>query len=855
MATYTIQTSFAAGELSPALYARVDLAKYHSGAALLRNFLVDYRGGASTRGGSRFLGIADSVGRPRLLPFQFSTEAAYALLFGDHFIWFISNGAILLDDDGAPIELESPYTSADFPLLKYVQSADVMTLTHPMYPPYNLTRTGPDTFILEQDVIGPVIEAPSGVVATAVGGTGTTQRYSYIVTAVGPDDEESSISTPVFVDNDTLDQDAGKVNRIEWTGQASAVSYNIYKVGQFPATQPSPTVFGFIGSSIAPVFIDNNIAPDFSATPPQFADPFSPGQVASITVGVSTSTFTGEAFEPLTFTGDGAGAVGYGIVDPATGNIIGAWLVNPGKGYSHVTVADSSGLTAYTAVVGQQGGTYPFACGYFNQRRVFGGTTNFPESFVMSQPGLYNNFDTSPIVKDSDAITANIASRQVNAIKSFTAVANGLIVLTTGAGFLVTGGGSANQAVTPSNITAYPQPSSGCNDLEPLVINQDVLYAQNRGAVVRDLAFNFYIQSYAGTDRSVLASHLFTGFELQEWAYSEEPFRLVPTVRSDGVLLIFTYVPEQEIFAWTHYDTNGFFLSVCSIPEGNVNAIYVVVERNTGSGKPNLFYIERMDDRLWPTAQDTWCLDSALALPPVFPQASVALDNGTDPNSIRVFADSAIFTANDVGKSFWAGGGWAKITEFVSTSILQGDIYKSFPKFTDNPGGLFVPYAPEQWELRPNVTHISGLDHLEGQVVMATIDGTAAGPFTVTNGSVTLPFSGSKVVVGLGYQCQLQTLKLDLGDPTIQAKRKQISGATLRVNDSIGLSFGPTFARLAPMKELISPYPSSFISDDAIGRTYSQWDKAGQLCIQQDLPLPATVLGIIFEVLVGDTQR
>ena len=39
--------------------------------------------------------------------------------------------------------LATPYATADLPLLKYVQSADTMTLTHPSYAPRNLTRTGP----------------------------------------------------------------------------------------------------------------------------------------------------------------------------------------------------------------------------------------------------------------------------------------------------------------------------------------------------------------------------------------------------------------------------------------------------------------------------------------------------------------------------------------------------------------------------------------------------------------------------------------------------------------------------------------------------------------------------------------
>ena len=51
-----IQTSFAAGEIAPSLYARVDLAKYHIAAKLLRNFFVWVHDGASNRTGTMFVG-------------------------------------------------------------------------------------------------------------------------------------------------------------------------------------------------------------------------------------------------------------------------------------------------------------------------------------------------------------------------------------------------------------------------------------------------------------------------------------------------------------------------------------------------------------------------------------------------------------------------------------------------------------------------------------------------------------------------------------------------------------------------------------------------------------------------------
>jgi hypothetical protein len=80
MAEQHIQASFNSGEWSPKLYSRVDLAKYKSGAALLQNWFVDYRGGASTRTGTKYvLQCYKSATAVRLIPFQASFTVGFVL--------------------------------------------------------------------------------------------------------------------------------------------------------------------------------------------------------------------------------------------------------------------------------------------------------------------------------------------------------------------------------------------------------------------------------------------------------------------------------------------------------------------------------------------------------------------------------------------------------------------------------------------------------------------------------------------------------------------------------------------------------------------------------------------------------
>ena len=234
---------------------------------------------------------------------------------------------------------------------------------------------------------------------------------------------------------------------------------------------------------------------------------------------------------------------------------------------------------------------------YFQQRKIFGGGNTNPDTLWMTQPGAFTNMDTSNPSQATDAITISIANRQVNAVTQLVSV-NALLALTASGAFKISGG-AQGAPITPSQIVAAPQAYNGCSDVPPIVINNDILYVSAKGARVRDLAYNFYADIYTGSDMTVLSPHLFFGHQILEWAYVEEPFNLVWAVREDGILLGFTYLKEQDIYAWTRHDTQGAFLSVASIAEGPEDAAYVIVSRTipgVNGGNP-VQYVERFHSR------------------------------------------------------------------------------------------------------------------------------------------------------------------------------------------------------------------------------------------------------------------
>ncbi len=149
MAKQSVQriNNFTAGELSPRLDSRVDLAKYYNGCRTLQNFLLHPQGGAFRRPGLQYIAeVPNSNNITRLIPFKYSDTDAYILEFSDLLIRFYRTVSgvpgIILDDDGTTITtLVSPYSSSELAELQKAQTGDVMYSTHPDYKQRRLVRT------------------------------------------------------------------------------------------------------------------------------------------------------------------------------------------------------------------------------------------------------------------------------------------------------------------------------------------------------------------------------------------------------------------------------------------------------------------------------------------------------------------------------------------------------------------------------------------------------------------------------------------------------------------------------------------------------------------------------------------
>lgn len=946
MPTPVIQPSFGSGEISPSLWGRVDLAKYRVGAAKLRNFFVDYKGGATSRPGMKFVGKAfNSNYDVRLVRFQFNTEQTYVLEFGHLYIRVIKDGGYVLETAknitaitqanpgvvtsaahgfangdwvylsaiGGMTQLNSNtyevanvtantftlksiytgvavntssftaytaggtaaryytvttnYEGIDLALLKFTQSADVLTITHPEYEPGDLTRTGHASWILNVISIGSSLNTPTNLTVTTAA-AGTT-NYSYQVTAVSQGNEES---IPTNAKDDTGADYTTTSNslKIGWSRVTGAQFYNVYRA---PLARQSNLVpigaqHGLIGSTFGNEFVDSNIQPDYTITPPLNYNPFANGAISDYTIAAAGAGYVQASTSISVADPNGSGVLLLPVIKG--GALVGVIIKAAGKNYTApvVTVTGVGAGAAVTLTMTPLTGNNPSVSCYFQQRKWYAAPANYPETIFASKPGAFTNFDYSSPINSGDSIENVLASQEVNDIRWLVPMQGGLVVLT-GAGAWQISGGSDGAPITATGIKAEPQAFNGCAQVQPLVVGYDILYVQAKGSVVRDLSYNFFVNVYTGTDLTILSNHLFAPYEITEWVWAEEPHKLVWAVRSDGTLLSCAFLKEQEVVAWSPHDTQGLVTSITSIQEGIEDVVYMVVERLIGGVKVK--YIEKLTSRTidlkqqmvamesdepWrynTFAEDAFCVDSGLTN--TLSGRGGTLNASSTSGAVILTNSTSVFTIADIGSVIRCMKGVVDVTGYTSGFVVTGT-WRMYP--TEVYPETTTPIPTEDWTIQAPFTSISGLDHLEGQTVKILGDGSVFPDKVVTNGTVAVNQSISRVVVGLGFTAQLQTLDLELesAPKTIQGKRKKLSQMTVKVAATRGLSYGPAFDALAEVKDRTFGVPLGMpiplLTGQFTVNNAAQWDVEGRVCIEQSYPLPAAILAVAPDVDVGN---
>ncbi len=745
----------------------------------------------------------------------------------------------------------TPYPAADLARLRTHQVRDQLSIAHNSHDQQILTRIAATNWTIVEDTPVSPLAAPLNVAITSTG-TPSVAGVGYSITAIDSAGHESLASRTKL--NElvvNLTADAGSI-KVTWNAVTGAKSYNIYRT-LFKPTGVDITLgdeLGFIGKTLGRQFIDSNIIADFTKTPPLFLNPFADAGITALDVTSQGSGFSKSA--AVTVTGTGSGFAGYPIVND-NGNVLAVVITNPGSGYIApltINVTTGSGETV-VGTIGTATGNDPAVVTVFEQRKVYAGTVNFPMTLNGSKPDDFNNFDasTSPIA--SDAYSFTVDDQEVAPMRHLLPLQNGLLVASKSGAWLFHGVEGA--AITALAAKADEITFNGFSNLVPLRVDSDVLYTQEGGAIVKGLVFNQFSRAQVPEDLSTLSNHLFVEHEIENWAYAEDPFKLIWAQRADGALLSFTYVRDQKVFAWARHSTKGQILDVKVIQEGADYIVYLMVKRFINSRWSK--FIEKFASRIFVNVEEAWAVDAGLELPQPTPAAILTPAAATGA-TVNFTASAAVFAAGDVGKVIRAGGGLAVIEAFASTTLVTCRIDRDITAVVqEDSTNKPLDVASGDWTMTTPTTTVSGLHHLEGETVKVFADGNVVEDATVTAGAITLTKAASKIIIGLQFTAQGKTLPAISDARVIEGRLKRVIGIAIRTHDTRGLKVGADFDNLFEMKDRSTEQwgdSTDLRSDQETILIDGAFAVDGSIVFQQDFPLPATVLGFVLDADVGD---
>ena len=580
-----MQNTFAAGELSPALMSRIDLPQYAAGCRTLRNFIVHSHGAISNRPGTRFVAaVKDSSKKVRLVRFVFSTTQAYVIEFGDLYCRFYMDGGQIVSG-GVPVEIVTPYKEADLPNLKFAQSADVLFIAHPNYAPRALTRYSHYDWTME------AITFKNGPFMLA--NLDGTKKLT-------PSAKTGNITlTSSF---DLFDaKHVGALFEISHFVEAQTTSGAFLESGSWPETVQGQGGWRLVthGTWAGEFKIDRSIdggstwqkIRSYSGNKDKNYD-VTGEESGSFTLRVSATSLTdGTLYLALTIDEH----IHHGIVK-ITG-------VNNARSASAKVVTALGGTTATDNWAEGSWSDYrgwPSVVGFYEDRLCLAANANEPQTVWMSQTSDYEDFGISNPMVDTDRLTINLVSRDVQNIRWMIDLGD-LLTFTSSAIWTV--GAAQDSPLTPSSIGQKRQDAHGGADVEPVAVGNEAVYLQTQGTRLRRVGYSFESYGYKSTDLSIFANHLLSP-NVVDLDYQQEPDSIIWMVRGDGALIGMTYVPEYDMAAWHRHDTDGYFENICVIPAEGYDELWAVVRRS--SGGQTVRYIERFTHRKKSSDSKDW---------------------------------------------------------------------------------------------------------------------------------------------------------------------------------------------------------------------------------------------------------
>jgi len=904
--------SFTAGELSSSMEGRTDFAKYFNGASNIENFVVLPHGPVTRRPGTYFVSeVKTSSAKTRLIPFTFSTTQTYVLEFGNQYIRFFkddgqitegnktisgitaanpavvtssshgySNGDFvnisgvvgmtevngttfkvadkttntfeLQNVDGTDInssaftayssggianrvyQITTEYTTAQLFDLKFAQSADVMYLCHNEHEVMKLSRTGHTSWSLDEvdfETKGPYLDANTTTTTLTPASSGTGTGVNITASAITGINGGTGFQTT----------DVGRIIKFN-SGEAKITA------------RTNTTV---VVCTITDAFANTDATASFQLG--SFSD--TTGHPACVSFFEQRLVFAATSDQPQTMffskSGDYENMTSGTNADDAMIYTIASNQVN----------AIKSLKATRTLICMTTGGEYAVSSGTsqdaitpsnINIRKQsnygsagvdalsIGNATIFLQRAKRKVRELAYNFDTDGYVAPDLTILADHITDSGVVQMDYQQEPYSVVWAARTDGIL--SGLTYNRL---ENVVAWHRHViGGKSDTTKNIIQQQISFTSN-STIVNTTNNTITLSSHGLSTGDPIyyyaASNIIGGLNNSSLYYAiasdSNTIKLATTSANAtaGTAISLTSAPSSNTTQYIYQGVNISSNFIYSVSHGFTTGD-IFYYNNTGTAIGGLaentkYYIEKIDN-------NQFKLYSNKTLTTVVDITSAHTSEQTDNILTIAKVESVAVIDGDEDEDQV----WLIIQRWINGAVRRYVEY--FTPFDFNEDLTAFHYLDSGLSyVGGDTTSLTGLDHLEGEVVDIIGEGSAQTSKTVSSGAITLATATEQAKVGLLYSSDLQTMRLDEGyTETTQTKTTRIYDLSVRFQNTVGASVGPNAANLTAIDFRASGsamnLPIPLFTGDKSVEFDTGYGTEGLVYIQQPQALPMTILGI-----------
>lgn len=488
--------------------------------------------------------------------------------------------SILTETGAIPFNFPTPWLTANLPNVRFDQSGDTVFVVDGVHQMRRIERRTIDGWsIIEiENKDGPFIPgATSNVLLTPSvnAGNGT-------LTASAPFFRASHVGClfrlwhPTQQVNSTLAGD-------------DTYSDPVYVRGFTPAAGQSPrtitrTMAG--GPYVGTLSFQDAVSPyeDFYTTSSLAANSLGSGSYTPDGSGVGVAVRMG--FPGNTYT---SGSVGINIVNNQASGIAGIVRVTGFTSTLQVQIEVLSQVFDLTPTGQWEEGEWSDYRGWPSAVGLFDGRLWFAKADRLwgSVSDDFTSFNAD-LVGDDASIQRSIASGAVNEVKWLLGL--GVLALGTAGAEPVASASSQGEILTPSNTTVKDASSVGSSAVQAQRLDKGAIFIDKSGARLFELAHDANAGAYGSGELTKYNQDILQPTVVAA-AIQRAPMTRIWLVLADGTGACFSIDRDEQVFAWSTFDTDGLFLDVAVLPASGQDQVYFHVQRTVGGTKR---YLERL---------------------------------------------------------------------------------------------------------------------------------------------------------------------------------------------------------------------------------------------------------------------